>query len=80
MIFIDRGEEGGWQDVFFFFAGGGFLSEGGLLQEGGFGRIGGVLVGGGFCHVPGQTDTISESSYGNMLAHKKNSTQSSIKS
>ena len=66
MIFIDQGEEGGWQD---FFIGGDFLSEGsfgqrgifaggefwpeggGGLLEGGFGRRG-VLPGGWFCPVP----------------------------
>ena len=40
MIFIDQGEEGGWQDVFFF-AGGGFLPEGGFSQRG-------IFVGGFF--------------------------------
>ena len=67
MIFIDQGEEGGRQDVFFF-AGRGVLARGGFLQEGGFGRrfffagggfwpegdfgLRGVLSGGGFCPVP----------------------------
>ena len=62
MIFIDQGEEGGWQDGFF--SGGGFLSEGVFGQRGvlagggGFARGGfwpergfgqrGVLAGGGF--------------------------------
>ena len=63
MLFIDQGEEGGIQDVFFLpegaFCLGGVLARGGVLQEGrglwpkgDFGRSG-VLSGGGFCPVPG---------------------------
>ena len=44
MIFIDQGEEGGWQDVFFF-------GQRGILAGGGF-WLEGVLSGGGFCPVP----------------------------
>ena len=40
MIFIDQGEERGWQEEDFF-SGGGFLSEGGFGQRG-------VLARGGF--------------------------------
>ena len=65
-MFIDQGEEG--VDKMFFFAGGGFLSEGGFGQRGIFAGggfwpqgvlpEGGALVGGGFlleegfCPVP----------------------------
>ena len=58
MIFIDQGEEGGWQDVFFF-AGGVLFVWGGFWLEGDFCRRGFWLEGvfarrvfwpeGGFC-------------------------------
>ena len=56
MIFIDQGEEGGWQDVFFFFPEGAFCLRGvlargefcrrGFCPEGGF-----VLFPNSYCRI-----------------------------
>ena len=75
MIFIDQGEEGGWQDVFFFlperaFCLRGALARGGFLQEGGFGRRGGVCPEGFFpvpIDIKGKPSVFTECEWGGDL-------------